>query len=129
MARLVTGGSLPAHVVSFCWAGALLGVILALLPELLAAIEYRTRLSLSVQAAVSTVKFVMPSGIGFAVGMYISPQFVLPRVLGGILSVQTVWAWAAPPQHRGNMLITASGLVLGEGIGSMLATIVKSIFT
>ena len=126
MARLVTGGSLPEHVVSYCWGGAVLGVAMALLPELLATVECRPQLSSTAKAAVSAATQVMPSGIGFAVGMYISPEFVLPRVIGGVLSIPAVWSWAAPAKHRGNMLITASGLVLGEGIGSMLATIVKS---
>lgn len=126
MARLVTGHGLPEHVVGYCWAGAVVGVALALLPELLAAIESKPRLRPSMQAAVAAAKFVLPSGIGFAVGMYISPEFVLPRVLGGVLSLPNVWAWVAPPHHHGSMLITASGLVLGEGIASMLATIAQS---
>lgn len=104
----------------------MLGVLMALLPELLSAIESKPHLSPSARAAFNAANWVMPSSIGFAVGMYISPEFVLPRVIGGVLSIPSIWAWAAPPKHRGNMLITASGLVLGEGIGSMLATIVKS---
>jgi uncharacterized oligopeptide transporter (OPT) family protein len=104
-----------------------LGVILALLPELLAAIESKKQLSSSAQAIVNAAKWAMPSGIGFAVGMYISPEFVLPRVLGGILCIPAVWACIAPAKQKGNMLITASGLVLGEGIGSMVATVFKSI--
>jgi uncharacterized oligopeptide transporter (OPT) family protein len=127
MARLVTGESLPEHVVNYCWAGAVLGVILALLPELVAAIESKNQLSSAAQGAVRAAKWVMPSGIGFAVGMYISPEFVIPRVLGGTLSIPAVWAITAPEKQKGNMLITASGLVLGEGIGSMIATMFKSL--
>ena len=127
MARLMTGGRLPEHVLGYCWGGAVLGVVMALLPEVLAALESNSRLSPAAKAAVAAATQVTPSGIGFAVGMYISPEFVLPRVIGGLLSIPAVWSWVAPTEHHGNMLITASGLVLGEGICSMLVTIVKSL--
>jgi hypothetical protein len=133
MARLVTGGQLPPHVMTCCWGGAAFGVMLAVLPDALGALRSSKwflglRSTHVVARTVALLEWAMPSGIGFAIGMYILPQFVLPRVMGAVLGMPAVWARIAPAQQRGNMLVTASGLVLGEGIASMMFTFVKSVF-
>lgn len=61
--------------------------------------------------------WLLPSGIGFAVGMYIQPKWTIPRVLGSAL--EQGWLRYNPASHRSLMVIIASGLVLGEGIASI----------
>lgn len=132
MARLVTGGKLPPHVELYCWVGACCGIVLALMPDVIDAVRSSPCLaksapnSLSVRI-ISTLEWFWPSGIGLAIGAYILPQFVLPRVLGAFLAMPSVWIWCAPKQHQGSLLVIASGLVLGEGIASMIFTLLKSL--
>ena len=40
----------------------------------------------------------LPSGIGFAVGIYVAPQFTIPRVLGSL--AEQAWLHRAPSSHR-----------------------------
>lgn len=67
----------------------------------------------------------IPSGVAVGVGIYNTPSFTIARFLGGI----TAHLWLRA--HRGNfnmktkMIVFSSGLVLGEGIFS----IVNMIFT
>jgi uncharacterized oligopeptide transporter (OPT) family protein len=67
-----------------------------------------------------------PSGIGFAVGMYIAPKWTLPRVLGCV--VERAWHRWSPGSHQQLMMVLASGLVLGEGTASIFTAIAHSIF-
>lgn len=132
MARLVTGGDLPPHVELYCWIGAAVGVVLAIMPDVLDAIRSVSIVAKSASNSlpnrmITAVEWCLPSGIGLAIGAYILPQFVLPRVLGAILAMPSVWSAAAPLRHQGSMLVVASGLVLGEGIASMVSTMVKSV--
>lgn len=62
--------------------------------------------------------WLLPSGIGFAVGMYVSPRWTIPRVIGSAL--EQSWLRASPRTHISLMFIVASGLVLGEGVASIL---------
>ena len=59
----------------------------------------------------------IPGGIAFAVGIYITPSYTIPRAIGGVLSLYYV-------QYRGkentSVVVIASGLVLGEGVFSMV---------
>ena len=50
------------------------------------------------------------------VGMYLTADFVVPRVLGalGVLA----WRKCDAPSHGRYMLVVASGFVLGEGVWS-----------
>lgn len=127
MARLVSGHALPAAVVPFCYAAAAAGVVLAALPDATAAWRAHrgARLVGREAAVLSAVDAWMPSGIGFAIGMYVQPVFVIPRVLGSL--AEQVWLRVAPGSHRQLMLIVASGLVLGEGIAALLVTIARAV--
>lgn len=132
MARLVTGGKLPPHVEFYCWIGACAGVVLALMPDTIDAAKSMRIFAQSeptclAHRIMSTVERCWPSGIGLAIGAYILPQFVLPRVMGALLAMPSVWGWVAPLRHQGSMLVVASGLVLGEGIASMVFTFFKSL--
>ena len=53
------------------------------------------------------------------IGMYLTPDFTLPRVLGALLELG--WRRLAPASHKRSMLVVASGLVLGEGFLPPLA--------
>lgn len=59
----------------------------------------------------------VPGGIAVAVGMYNVPSFTLARVIGGIIN----WYWSG---YRGRddtpVIVLASGLILGEGVVSIL---------
>eukprot|EP00803_Ostreobium_quekettii_P003250 evm.model.scf_709EXC.8 EVM.evm.TU.scf_709EXC.8 scf_709EXC:60379-67519(-) len=112
MARLFNGGSLPAKVAEFAAAGAALAAAVVILQHYL---KFR---SLGPYA-----KF-LPSGIGFAVGMYVGPQLTLPRFLGSL--AEQVWLWASPASHASLMIVVASGLVLGEGTAAIVVATVKA---
>ncbi|KAI7701145.1 oligopeptide transporter-like protein, partial [Hortaea werneckii] len=59
----------------------------------------------------------VPGGIAVAVGMYNTPSFTLARTAGGVLA----WYWI---RWRGReetpMIVLASGLILGEGLLSIV---------
>eukprot|EP00891_Asterochloris_glomerata_P000998 jgi/Astpho2/998/fgenesh1_pg.00016_%23_158_t len=130
MAELVNGGQLPPHVLPFCCAA---GALAALLPissfllqrhrdhlthqDLASPIQKPARLTIILQN-------VLPSGIGFGVGMYVSPQWTLPRVIGSV--VEQTWLFAHARSHANLMVVIASGLVLGEGTASIVTACMKA---
>eukprot|EP00656_Telonema_subtile_P002509 TRINITY_DN11115_c0_g1_i1.p1 TRINITY_DN11115_c0_g1~~TRINITY_DN11115_c0_g1_i1.p1 ORF type:complete len:528 (-),score=107.01 TRINITY_DN11115_c0_g1_i1:8-1591(-) len=65
-----------------------------------------------------------PSGIAVGVGMYITPDWTIPRVCGAV--VVCIWTQFHPESCRRNHLLVASGFVLGEGIMSILALVLKA---
>lgn len=59
----------------------------------------------------------VPGGIAVAVGMYNVPSFTLARVIGGIIN----WYWCGYRGHEDTpVIVLASGLILGEGVVSIL---------
>lgn len=66
----------------------------------------------------------LPSGVGFAVGCYLTPNWTVPRVLGSVF--EQVWLLMAPESHAAFMMVTASGLVLGEGCASVVTAVVQA---
>lgn len=82
-----------------------------------------SKLTLSVLQA---LLWLLPSGIGFAVGMYISPRFTIPRVIGAF--IEQAWLRWRPHSHGSLMVIVASGLVLGEGTASIVVAVIKALF-
>ena len=100
-ARLVTGKGLPP--LAWQWAlGA--GCIFALTTVL--RIRWQ---GTSWQAYV-------PGGIAVAVGMYNVPSFTLARTCGGLLA----WWWSRRGGEEGTVIVLASGLILGEGVFSIV---------
>lgn len=73
---------------------------------------------------VDWVLALLPSGVGFAVGMYLTPNWTVPRLLGSV--VDQVWLLLSPASHAAFMMVTASGLVLGEGCASILTAIIHA---
>ena len=67
----------------------------------------------------------LPSGMSMGVGMYLTADFVLPRVLGALAVL--LWRKCDQAAHDGAMLAVASGFVLGEGVWSIVALALKSI--
>ncbi|KXS20618.1 OPT superfamily oligopeptide transporter [Gonapodya prolifera JEL478] len=142
MARIVNGGRLPESVLPWC-IGA--GVVGALLPVVEWGLSIPIKANEERGISPSTawgraaeclngidwdywrriVAIILPSGVGFAIGMYITPNFVLPRVAGGIAS--HLWQNYYPKSWRGGLgIIVASGFVLGEGVTSLLVALIKA---
>ena len=63
--------------------------------------------------------------MSIGVGMYLTADFVLPRVLGALAVL--LWRKADAPSHSRYMLVVASGFVLGEGVWSIVALGLKSL--
>jgi uncharacterized oligopeptide transporter (OPT) family protein len=66
----------------------------------------------------------LPSGIGVAVGLYVSPKWTLPRVVGSL--TEQLWLCCGARSHKRLMVIVASGLVLGEGTASIVAALLRA---
>ncbi|KAK5715945.1 OPT superfamily [Elasticomyces elasticus] len=110
-ARLVTGQGLPPRVPVFA-AGA------AAVWSVLTAVRiYGTALKRSGEGGGWWVDFV-PGGIAVAVGMYNTPSFTLARTVGGV----GAWGWVRLRRGEGEtgMIVLASGLILGEGLVSIV---------
>ncbi|MCJ1477390.1 hypothetical protein MMC13_006061 [Lambiella insularis] len=58
----------------------------------------------------------IPGGIAVAVGMYNVPSFTLARTCGGLVS----WWWSRRGGQEGTVIVLASGLILGEGVVSIV---------
>ena len=58
----------------------------------------------------------VPGGIAVAVGMYNEPSFTLARTCGGLIN----WWWARWGGEEGTVIVVASGLILGEGVVSIV---------
>ena len=67
----------------------------------------------------------LPSGMAFGVGMYLTPDWTVPRVIGAV--VEWCWRRSSPDSHQKHMLMVASGFVLGEGVWSIGQLVLKSL--
>jgi len=106
-AQVVNGGQLAPNVLWFCIPAA---IIAAALP-------------------IISYKFPryaewFPSGIAFAIAIYVTPNWTIPRVVGALVTY--VWQKYWPDAHSELMVIVASGFVLGEGITSILTAGMKT---
>ena len=75
----------------------------------------------------SKVTKYIPSGVAFAIGFLNTPSFTLARLIGGAIEV----IWRTRRQSKGmddgiTLIVTASGFVLGEGLVSVVALILRS---
>ncbi|WPG99990.1 oligopeptide transporter-like protein [Acrodontium crateriforme] len=110
-ARLVTGQGLPVHVPEAA-------TIAAILWSILTAVRIYGN---SIRRADGTkgawwVPYI-PGGIAVAVGMYNTPSFTLARTAGGVLA----WWWTGwKGKAETPVIVLASGLILGEGLVSIV---------
>lgn len=110
--RLVFGAGLPPHARDFAIA---FGLIFAVTTFIKTTLRHRP-----------SIDALIPGGIAFAVGMYNVPSFTLARVVGGLLA----WVWRRY-MHRTcgetPLVILASGLILGEGLVSIVNLVMASL--
>ncbi|KAF9650248.1 OPT superfamily oligopeptide transporter [Thelephora ganbajun] len=69
----------------------------------------------------------IPSGVAFAIGFLNTPSFTLARLIGG--AIEATWRTRQQSKGRGNditLVVIASGFVLGEGLVSVVALILRS---
>ena len=74
---------------------------------------------LCVVACLRAVRERLPSGVALAIGMYVTPNWTIPRVVGGFANY--LWRKSAPAHAKRYMIVLASGFVLGEGVIARLA--------
>jgi OPT family oligopeptide transporter len=107
-ARLLTGKGLPPMVWQFGVVAGLITICTTIL---------RIYLGAHRSGEVRNLQRFVPGGIAMAVGMYTTPSFSIPRAFGGLLSW---WYLKHHPHDETTVVVIASGLILGEGILSML---------
>lgn len=114
--RLVTGSGLPPYAYEFSLVFGLIFGIISLLKNLLKNNEKYCRV----------LKW-LPSGVAVGVGIYNTPSFTIARFLGGVIAY--VWLNKVKHSHEGKtaMIVFSSGLVLGEGIFSIVNMTLASI--
>ena len=127
----VNGGQLPSHVLPFCIASAILAAMLPLASFLIHSSSNEGDLSQPADCWAARFPLsqkllrALPSGIGFAVGMYVAPKWTIPRVIGSL--IEQGWLIWRPQSHASLMVVVASGLVLGEGTASIVTAVSKAI--
>lgn len=110
-ARLVTGQGLPPKTAVFSAGAAVIWALLTVLR-----IYGNGRRNADGSKGAWWVSYV-PGGIAVAVGMYNTPSFTLARTAGGLL----MWWWMRWKQREETvMIVLASGLILGEGLFSIV---------
>eukprot|EP01083_Nonionella_stella_P031868 87198_1 len=108
MAELLNGESIATDVKWFCVGGAAIGALLSICHDVL---------------FVGTCEYI-PSGVAVAIGFYITPNYVIPRVIGSLS--QFLWQrWNRNSFDR-YMIVMASGFVLGEGVFSIVNAVMKA---
>lgn len=108
-ARLVTGRGLPKMVGTFAICASILFTISTVL---------RIYIGNHQSANIRKWQPFVPNGIAVAIGMYNPPSFTLARAIGGLFSI---W-WIQYRKLDGTTItILASGLVLGEGVISIVS--------
>ncbi|KAF1950877.1 OPT superfamily oligopeptide transporter [Byssothecium circinans] len=115
-ARLVTGKGLPPMVKQ--WAGGA-AVIFAVGTAMRVWGTTRKRNGLSGW----WIDFI-PGGIAVAVGMYNTPSFTLARTIGGLISL---WWRKYKGRSETPIIVLASGLILGEGLFSIVNLLLASL--
>lgn len=100
--------SLPRHLTGFCVVGGFMAGLIPIIEKM------RPQLA-----------HYLPSAVAFAIGMYLKPSWTIPRFVGSV--IQVTWKHYWPSSHSSNMIIVASGLVLGEGVLSIVSATMASL--
>lgn len=110
-ARLVTGQGLPPMTGVFSAGAAVIWALLTILRI------YGNSLRNADGSKGAWWVGYVPGGIAVAVGMYNTPSFTLARTAGGLL----MWYWCRwKGREETPMIVLASGLILGEGLVSIV---------
>lgn len=110
-AKLVTGDGLPDHVDTFAIVFGIIFAIVAAVKALFADRKWTVYL---------------PSGVAVGIGLYNTPSFTLARFVGGCIAAY----WARGHKDYDSqvlIIILSSGLVLGEGVTSILSLVMTSL--
>eukprot|EP01117_Protostelium_nocturnum_P014751 TRINITY_DN5644_c0_g2_i1.p1 TRINITY_DN5644_c0_g2~~TRINITY_DN5644_c0_g2_i1.p1 ORF type:complete len:389 (-),score=75.38 TRINITY_DN5644_c0_g2_i1:24-1190(-) len=105
-ARALRHKEIPHSVIPFCIAFGIIGGLLPII-EALVPVKHKKK-----------IHWILPNGIAFAIGMYITPNWTIPRFIGALINV--IWKKGWKQSHLNYMIIVASGFVLGEGMLSIL---------
>lgn len=107
--RLVTGEGLPPYAFEF---SILFGFIFGVISLIKNIFKHNPR--------VQDKLIWLPSGVAVGVGIYNTPSFTIARFVGGVIAY--VWLKKCKHNHEGKtaMIVFSSGLVLGEGMLSIV---------
>ncbi|KEF60441.1 uncharacterized protein A1O9_02002 [Exophiala aquamarina CBS 119918] len=109
-ARLVTGKGLPPMAWQFALVAGAIFVLTTIVRIYLLACRDQSEWCRRIHPWI-------PGGIAVAVGMYNTPSFTLARTAGGVVS----WWWVHwKGRGETTVIVLASGLILGEGVVSII---------
>ena len=118
-ARLVTGKGLPEHVDVFAAGAAAIWALITMLRIYTSPATARN----GEPGWRQKIHPLLPGGIAVAVGMYNTPSFTLARTAGGLIS----WYWVSwRGKGETDVIVLASGLILGEGVVSIVNLVLAS---
>lgn len=115
-ARLVTGNNLPERALE---CSLIFGTIFAFLSLIKNCYKDND--------VVSPWLVYIPSGVAVGVGIYNSPSFTIARFLGGLISHFWLTRYKGDLDAKTKLIVFSSGLVLGEGILSIVTMIFTSL--
>lgn len=105
--RLVTGEGLPPYAFEFSMAFGLIFGVISLVKNI-----YKNN------EAVKHHLICLPSGVAVGIGIYNTPSFTIARFIGGVIAY--VWIKRVGAEGKTAMIVFSSGLVLGEGLFSVV---------
>lgn len=115
-ARLVTGKSLPDKALECSITFGIIFAFLSLIKNC-----YKDN------DALAPWLVYVPSGVAVGVGIYNSPSFTIARFLGGLISHFWLTRYKGDLDAKTKLIVFSSGLVLGEGIMSIVTMIFTSL--
>ncbi|KAL6929747.1 hypothetical protein ACO0SA_001151 [Hanseniaspora valbyensis] len=113
--RLFYGGGLPEGSVNCCIAVGLIFSIISLAKNLLVEWNRFKRAAWLIDC--------LPSGVAVGIAMIILPAFTIQRFIGGMFAF---WYYKKEGSSRTRLIIVSSGLILGEGVCSVVNMILSS---
>ncbi|GMM42667.1 hypothetical protein DAHU10_035770 [Hanseniaspora uvarum] len=114
-ARLFYGGGLPEGCVFCCLIVGVIFSIISLIKNLM--------IELGKGKQHKWLVDILPSGVAVGISMIILPAFTIQRFLGGMFAF---WYYNREGSSRTKLIIVSSGLILGEGVCSVLNMIFAS---
>ncbi|KAL6932342.1 hypothetical protein ACO0OL_003820 [Hanseniaspora opuntiae] len=115
-ARLFYGGGLPEGCVSCCIVVGVVFSVISLLKNLMIEFGKGRKHQWLID--------VLPSGVAVGISMIILPAFTIQRFLGGMFAF---WYYNREGSSRTKLIIVSSGLILGEGVCSVINMIFASL--